>query len=160
MKKRLIQEEHHGFRFLRNGKLSQNFSKNFPPLPRDSSAYARIPESFIIFAFVSKLLKSVKPQKKQVFRGHEGATYIFENFVDSVSKRIEKRFGIYGPGKNIWDKVIESIAAEMVTTSSGWIPEKKVIEIVSNAYPQIKQEDLLGTFERNLINYKNPSVCR
>ncbi len=104
-----------------------------------------------------KAFEKRKATKKQVFRGHEGATYIFENFVDSVSKRIEKRFGIeYGPGKNIWDKVIESIAAEMVTTSSGWIPEKKVIEIVSNAYPQIKQEDLLGDLERNLLIIKIP----
>ncbi len=156
MKKRLIQEEHHGFRFKEWEAVTKFFKEFSLPLPEIPLLMPEFQNPLFLLLFC-KAFEKRKATKKQVFRGHEGATYIFENFVDSVSKRIEKRFGIeHGPGKNIWDKVIESIAAEMVTTSSGWIPEKKVIEIVSNAYPQIKQEDLLGDLERNLLIIKIP----
>ena len=108
-----------------------------------------------------KAFQKRKGKDKEVFRGHEGFTYIFENFVDNVSKYIEDKFGIsHAPRKNVWDKVIEKIAEEMVNHATDRISQEKLFEIIESAYKNIDINEFTKELERNLLISKVPRYSK
>ncbi|MFA7327942.1 MAG: AVAST type 2 anti-phage system protein Avs2 [Candidatus Ratteibacteria bacterium] len=158
-RKLFIQEEHHGFQFREWEAVTKFFKEFSLPLPEIPLLMPEFQNPLFLLLFCKAFQNRSKGKdgKKQIFRGHEGATYIFENFVNGVSRRIAKQFGIdYGTGKNIWDKVIEKIAAKMVEQNNDRIPEEEIINIVKNAYPAIKYGSFLKELERNLLLIKVP----
>lgn len=158
-RKVFVHEEHRGFQFREweaVSKFFQEFHLPFPEIPLLMPEF-QYPLFLLLFckAFQSRAKKS--SGKKQIFRGHEGATYIFETFVDSVSKRLSKQFSISNEaGKNVWDSVIEKIAAEMVNQSDDRISEDRVVDIAKNAYPSIDYTHFIKELERNLLLVKVP----
>ncbi len=110
-----------------------------------------------LLLFCKAFEKRKNKKGKQIFRGHEGATYIFETYIDSISKPIEKKFQIdSGPKKNIWDTVIEKIAEEMVAQNDERIAEEKLIDIIQNAHPTIDSSKLIQSLESNMLIVKVP----
>lgn len=161
-KKVFVHEEHRGFVFREWEAVNKFFQEFHLPLPEIPLLMPEFqnPLFLLLFckAFQERVKKNTGKRQKQIFRGHEGATYIFEAFVDSVSKRLSKQFGTSNvPGQNVWDAVIEKVAEEMVAQSDDRIPEDKVIAIVKDAFPSIDHAHFLKEMERNLLMVKIPS---
>ncbi|RJR51410.1 MAG: hypothetical protein C4576_03660 [Desulfobacteraceae bacterium] len=155
----LLKEEHRGFQFREWEAVSKFFSEFGLPLPEIPLLMPEFqnPLFLLLFCKAFRSRSRSNSPKRQVFRGHEGATYIFENFVDSVSKRISRQFNIdNGPGKNIWDAVIERIAADMVEQNDDRVSEDQFFTIVKDAYPSIDHSLFTNELERNLLIVKIP----
>lgn len=152
-----VHEEHRGFQF-REWEAVDKFFREFQlPLPEIPLLMLEFqnPLFLLLFckAFQSRTRKNKGKKQKQIFRGHEGATYIFEAFVDSVSKRLSNEFKIRN---NVWDTVIEKVAEEMVKQGNDRLAEETVIEIVTGAYPSINYSHFIKELDRNLLLVKVP----
>ncbi len=137
--KHFVKEDHPGFQFREWEAVSKFFNEFNLPLPEIPLLMPEFqnPLFLLLFckAFENRKKRISKGKNKQIFRGHEGATYVFEAFVDSVSKKITKQFGISNTGNNnIWDRVIEKIAEEMVNSNDERISENQLLTIVQNGY--------------------------
>jgi len=99
-----------------------------------------------------------KRKKKQSYKGHEGATFIFESFVKYSADKIAKEFGL-PKGKNskqeyvIWDTVIEKIAEVMVRkrTRKDVIYEPELKRIIRNAHPEVDASKMVQSLERHTL---------
>jgi chromosomal replication initiation ATPase DnaA len=165
LKRAFVGEEHRGFEFKEWEAVSKFFKEFHLPLPEIPLLMPEFqnPLFLLLFckAFQDRAKKNSNKKQKQIFRGHEGATYIFESFVDSVSKKIAKQFNIpNGAGKNIWDTIIEKIAAGMVDKNDDRISENDVVTLVKNAYPSIDHGKLIKELERNLLIVKVPRYSK
>ncbi len=152
-----IHEEHSGFRF-REWEAVNKFFKAFKlPLPEIPLLMPEFQNPLFLLLFCKAFEKRKNKKDKQIFRGHEGATYIFETYIDSISKPIEKKFKIdSGPKRNIWDTVIEKIAEEMVTQDAERISEKKLTNIIQKAHPKIDSSKLIQSLASNMLVVKVP----
>ncbi|MHB9053604.1 MAG: AVAST type 2 anti-phage system protein Avs2 [Thermoleophilia bacterium] len=161
-RKSFIHQEHHGFQFKEWEAVNKFFQEFNLPLPEIPLLLPDFQNPLFLLLFCKAFKKRAKTgarsgRNKQIFRGHEGATYIFETFVDSVSKQLSSKYGISsGAGKNIWDCVIEKIAAEMVEQNNDRIDEGQVIDLVKAAYPSVNHSHLILDLERNLLLVKVP----
>jgi hypothetical protein len=160
-RKFFIYEEHKGFQF-REWEAVSKFFKEFrlpmPEIPLLTPEFQH-PLFLLLFckAFQDRTKKNKGKNQRQIFRGHEGATYIFEAFIDSVSKHISKQFCISNDkNKNIWDLVIEKIAEEMVIQGGDRISESKVSVIIKNAFPLIDYNHFIKELDRNLLLIRVP----
>lgn len=150
-------EEHGGFRFKEWEAVNKFFSSFGLPLPEVPLLMPEFQRPLFLLLFCKAFTKSKNKKKKLIFKGHEGATFIFENYVDTISKKIEKNFGInHGTGKNVWDTVIEKIAERMVADSSDRISENVLIQIIKNSHPKIEIAKFTRALESNLIITKVP----
>lgn len=150
-----IHEEHNGFRF-REWEAVNKFFKAFKlPLPEIPLLMPEFQNPLFLLLFCKAFEKRKHKKDKQIFRGHEGATYIFETYIDNISKPIEKKFKISG-GPKIWDTIIEKIAEEMVSQNDERIAEKKLIDIIQNAHPTIDYRKLIQSLESNMLIVKVP----
>ena len=160
LKKVFIHEDHRGFKFREWEAVSKFFREFNLPLPEIPLLMPEFQHPLFLLLFCKAFDRRVKKNKgkakKQVFRGHEGATYVFESFVDNISKKIYKQFKITNSSKNIWDMVIEKIAAEMVSTNNDRISENQMIQLVKNAYPSIDHNKFAKELERNFLIVKVP----
>ncbi len=165
LKKDFVHEEHRGFEFREWEAVSKFFKEFHLPLPEIPLLMPEFqsPLFLLLFckAFQDRAKENRGKKQKQIFRGHEGATYIFESFVDSASKRIAKQFNISNDaGKNIWDTVIEKIAAEMVDQNDDRISEDQIIALIKKAHPSIKHNSFIKELERNLLIVKVPRYSK
>jgi archaellum component FlaC len=152
-----IHEEHNGFRFREWEAVNKFFRAFSLPLPEIPLLMPEFQNPLFLLLFCKAFEKRRNKKDKQIFRGHEGATYIFETYIDSISKPIEKSFKIEsGPQKNIWDTIIEKIAEEMVTQNDERIAEEKLIDIIRNAHPEIDISKLIQSLESNMLIVKVP----
>ncbi|WP_347252486.1 AVAST type 2 anti-phage system protein Avs2, partial [Legionella sp.] len=155
-------EEHQGFQFREWEAVSKFFNEFKLPLPEIPLLTPEFQNPLFLLLFCKAFQHRTRRNKgkiqKQIFRGHEGATYIFETFVDSVSKRLLKQFNLdKNAANNIWDSIIENIAAEMVNCNNDRVPENRVSEIVINAYPSIDHVLFMKELERNMLLVKVPA---
>lgn len=152
-----IKEEHKGFEFREweaVTKFFKEFSISLPEVPLISPEFQN-PLFLLLFckAFGSS---GGKPSKKN-FKGHEGATHIFEEYIDSVSKKIEKKFGIdHGPNRNIWDTIIEKIAEQMVEKRVDRLYETDLLSIIQRFQPTVNKNYLLDECEKSFLLVKVP----
>lgn len=164
--KSFVIEEHHGFRFKEwqaVNKFFHEFSLPLPEIPVLTPEFQN-PLFLLLFckAFEDRAKKNKNSKKsKQIFRGHEGATYIFENFVKSIADRIATQLDLpKGRMKNgdyvIWDTVIEKVAQEMVEQNVDRISEEKLKDIAMRSHPNISASNLITAMEKNLILVKVP----
>lgn len=154
-----VHEEHSGFQFREWEAVTKFFKEFNLPLPEIPLLMPEFQYPLFLLLFCKAFQERSKRThgKKEIFRGHEGATYIFETFVDSVSKRLSKQFGIdSSAGKNVWDTVIEKIATEIVEQNDDRISEDQLIAIVQSAYPSISHGHFIKELERNLLLVKIP----
>lgn len=156
-KKLFIHEEHSGFRF-REWEAVNRFFKAFKlPLPEIPLIMPEFQNPLFLLLFCKAFEKRQNTKDKQIFRGHEGATYIFETYIDSISKPIEKKFHIdSSPQGNIWDTVIKKIAEKMVTQNDDRIAEENLLSIIQTAHPTINPRKFIQSLESNMLIIKVP----
>ncbi len=150
--KLFIGEQHQGFRF-NEWEAVNVFFKNFSlPLPEVPLLMPEFQSPLFLLLFCKAFEKRKNNKNKQSFRGHEGTTYIFENYVDKISKKIEDEFGIgHGPNNNIWDTIIEKIAEEMVENNNERIPQEKLVHIIQKYHPSIDAGKLIQALQINML---------
>ncbi|MFA6529028.1 MAG: hypothetical protein WCT46_05835, partial [Candidatus Gracilibacteria bacterium] len=157
LEKFFISADHQGFQF-REWEAVNKFFKEFSlPLPEIPLLLPEFQNPLFLLLFCKAFEERTKKNNgktkpKQVFRGHEGATYIFEKFIDTASKKIEDAFNIdHGPNKNIWDTVIEKVAEQMVAKNTDRITEGELVTLIKNAHPTAQCNELIKALEKNLI---------
>lgn len=156
---KFIIKEHQGFQF-REWEAVTTFFKEFSlPLPEIPLLMPEFQNPLFLLLFC-KAFKNRSATRKQIFRGHEGANYIFENFVKSMADIIAKQLKLR-PGRTngnyvIWDTVIERVADEMVSQGRDRITEEGFIKILSAAHPETDSVKLAGAIERNFLMVKVP----
>jgi Fe-S cluster biosynthesis and repair protein YggX len=154
-----VHEKHQGFKFREWEAVTTFFNSFSLPLPEIPLLMPEFQNPLFLLLFCKAFQKRSKRSKgqREIFRGHEGATYIFETYVDSVSRKISGQFGIqFGGGKNIWDTVIEKIAAKMVEQNTDVISEEEVNALAKKAHPTIDHNHFIKELERNLLLVKIP----
>ena len=160
-----VHEEHRGFQFREweaVNKFFQEFQIPMPEVPLLMPEFQN-PLFLLLFckAFRDRARKNKGKKERQIFRGHEGATYIFETFVKQMADHIASDFNL-PKGRNqkgeyvIWDTVIEKIAEEMVKQKIDSISEDKVAAIINAAYPNIDCDRFIRELDRNLLLVKVP----
>lgn len=155
--KLFTREEHRGFEFQEWEAVTRFFKEFSLPLPEIPLLTPEFSNPLFLLLFCKAFENSAGKKPKKSFKGHEGATHIFEKYVDSVSRKIEKRFKIdHGPGKNIWDTVIERIAEEMVNKNVDRLFEADVLNLIKKAHPTLNTTDLLIECEKNFLLVKVP----
>ena len=148
--------EHPGFSFKEWEAVTKFFNEFDLPLPEIP---VLIPE-FHLPLFLLLFCKAFKRRRRhngtgQVFRGHEGATYIFESFINSMSEKISKKFKIPNEkGNDIWNNIIKEIASKMVEQNRDRITEEQIISLVQKSYPSIDYNKFLMVLQENLLILK------
>lgn len=156
-KNKFTVDEHIGFQFREWEAVTKFFNEFSIPLPEIPLLMPEFQNPLFLLLFCKAFRKRKNKKGKQIFRGHEGTTYIFETYVDSISKKIEDDFNIdHGPNKNIWDTIIEKIASEMVNKNIDKISEDTLIEIVKKGHPKIKYNELIKNIEKSFLLVKVP----
>lgn len=167
--KRFVCEDHPGFRFREWEAVTKFFKEFNLPLPEVPLLTPEFQHPLFLLLFCKGFSereeqnrKRSARQSKQVFRGHEGATYIFETFVKHTADRIAKELGL-PPGRNkrneyvIWDTVIEKMAARMVSTQiKERISETALKKILGGSHPEVPEGAFIRSLERNLLVTKVP----
>ncbi len=165
--KQFVFAEHHGFEFREWEAVNKFFNEFNLPLPEVPLLAPEFRNPLFLLLFCKAYESRTKPSgkkttgQKPVFRGHEGATYIFENFIKFASRNIVKQFAL-PKGRNkkgdyvIWDTIIEQIAHDMVSRRSDRITDKELIRIVANAYPTVDCNALISALEKQLLLVKVP----
>ena len=150
--------EHPGFLFKEWEAVTKFFNEFELPLPEIPLLTPEFQNPLFLLLFC-KAFKDRRKNNgtKQIFKGHEGATYIFESFVKGMSKKISKEFKIPNTRQNnIWNKVIKEIASKMVEQNRDRITEEQIISLIQTAYPSIDYNNFLMELEKNLLISKTP----
>jgi len=152
-----IHQEHRGFEFQEWEAVTRFFKEFSLPLPEIPLLTPEFQNPLFLLLFCKAFENTVGKKPKKSFKGHEGATHIFEKYVDSVSRKIEKKFKIdHGQGKNVWDTVIEKIAEEMVNKNVDRLFETNVLSLINKSHPTLNANDLLVECEKNFLLVKVP----
>jgi len=160
-----IHEEHHGFLFKEWEAVNKFFKAFSLPLPEISLLMPEFQNPLFLLLFCKAFQKRKNKKKKQIFRGHEGGTYIFESFTINATEAIAKKFKIEkgkskSPAYRIWNEVIKEIAHEMVKQNDERIPEEKLKEIIQKTYPQVNVGKFTQALESNMLIVKVPRYIK
>jgi len=151
--------QHDGFASQEWEALTKFFLQKNLPLPEVPLLTHEFSNPLFLKLFCQAFDNPSRTKKGQeFFKGHIGATTIFENYVDTVAYVLEDRFNIsHLKNKNIWDTVIENIAKEMSLNYSDRIPLDKLIEIVKNNHPSVDHAKLIESLEQAMLISKIPN---
>jgi DNA replication protein DnaC len=160
-----IHEEHHGFRFKEWEAVNKFFKAFSLPLPEIPLLIPEFQNPLFLLLFCKAFEKRKHKKKKQIFRGHEGATYIFESFILNATDIIAKEFKIQknrfkSPAYSIWNEIIKEIASEMVKQNDERIPEEKLNEIIRKTYSQVDVGKFAQALESNMLVVKVPRYIK
>jgi len=160
-----IHEEHHGFRFKEWEAVNKFFKAFSMPLPEIPLLLPEFQNPLFLLLFCKAFEKKKHKKKKQIFRGHEGATYIFESFILTATGIIANEFKIQkgrfkSPAYRIWNEIIKEIANEMVNQTDERIQEEKLYEIIQKAYPQVDVGKFAQALETNMLIVKVPRYTK
>jgi len=89
-----INEQHNGFRFKEWEAVNKFFKVFSLPLLEIPLLMPEFQNPLFLLLFCKAFKKRKNKKKKQIFRGHEGATYIFESFTLNATGNIAKEFRI------------------------------------------------------------------
>lgn len=151
--------QHDGFASHEWEALTKFFSEKCLPLPEVPILTNEFSNPLFLKLFCQAFDNPSRKKKGQeFFKGHIGATTIFEDYVDTVAYVLEDRFNIsHLRNKNIWDTVIENIAKEMSLTYSDRITLDKLTRIVKINHPSIDSTKFIESLERSMLISKIPS---
>ena len=160
-----INEQHNGFRFREWEAINKFFKAFSLPLPEIPLLVPEFQNPLFLLLFCKAFRKRKNKKKKQIFRGHEGATYIFESFTLNATDNIAKEFKIQkgrfkSPAYRIWNEIIKEIANEMVNQNDERIQEEKLYEIIRKAYPQVDFGKFVQALESNMLIIKVPRYVK
>lgn len=150
--------QHDGFALHEWEALTSFFLKKKLPLPEVPLLTHEFSNPLFLKLFCQAFDNPSRKKKGyELFKGHIGATYIFENYVDTVAEMLETRFNIsHLANRNIWDTVIENIAKEMSVTYSDRIKLDKLIEIIEINHPNIDSAKFIEALEQSMLISKIP----
>lgn len=160
-----INEQHNGFRFKEWEAVNKFFKAFSLPLPEIPLLMPEFQNPLFLLLFCKAFKKRKSKKKKQIFRGHEGATYIFESFTLNATDNIAKEFkirknGFKSTAYRLWNEVIKEIASEMVSRNNDRITEKKLYEIIQKTYPQVDVGKFVQALESNMLIIKVPRYVK
>lgn len=153
--------EHQGFRFKEWEAVNKFFSAFFLPLPEIPLLTPEFQSPLFLLLFCKAFVKRKNKKERQIFRGHEGATYIFESFILNATELIAQKFKIpkgasKSPAYRVWNEIIKEMALEMVEQNDDRIQEEKLIQIIQKTYPNIESGEFLHTLESHTLIVKVP----
>lgn len=157
-----IKKEHIGFQFKEEWEAVDKFFSEFSlPLPKIPLLMPKFQNPLFLLLFCKALKKRKTRRNKQTFRGHEGATYIFESFSMNAAEIIAERFLINkgrhrSPEYRIWNEIIKEIASEMVRRNKDKISEECLNDIIKSAYPHVNVGKFVQALESNMLITKVP----
>ena len=159
-----VNEEHHGFRFKEWEAVNKFFKAFSLPLPEIPLLMPEFQNPLFLLLFC-KAFQKRKNKKKQIFRGHEGATYIFESFVLNATNIIANKFKIQknrfkSSAYRIWNEIIKGIASEMVNQNDERISEEKLNKIIQKTYPKVDVGKFVQALESNMLIVKTPRYIK
>lgn len=164
-KKFFIHKEHQGFRFKEWEAVNKFFNAFSIPLPEIPLLVPEFQNPLFLLLFCKAFKRRKPKKKKQIFRGIEGATYIFESFILNATNVIAKEFKIQkGSYKSsayrIWNEIIKEIASEMVHQNNERIPEEKLVDIIQKTYPHVDAGKFVQALEGNMLVVKVPKYMK
>ena len=154
-------EHHLGFKNKEWEAVYSFFNEFKLPLPEIPLLAPEFLNPLFLLLFCKAFQKRSNQKKsKAVYRGHEGATYIFEHFVKSIADRLGIKYklpkGKTKDGYVVWDPIIEKMAENMVLQNRDRLLESEVIAIVNKAYPKVNSPNFLKDLETNMLVVKVP----
>ena len=160
-----INEQHNGFHFKEWEAVNKFFKAFSLPLPEIPLLMPEFQNPLFLLLFCKAFRKKKNKKKKQIFRGQEGATYIFESFTLNATGNIAKEFKIRknrfkSAAYRLWNEVIKEIASEMVSQNDDRITEKKLCEIIQKTYPQVDLGKFVQALESNMLIIKVPRYVK
>ena len=166
-KKLFVQEEHKGFLFKEweaVNKFFKIFSLPFPEIPLLTPEFQN-PLFLLLLCKAFEKRKKGRKRKKQIFRGMEGSTYIFESFTLNATSIIASKFKIdkgkfKSPAYRIWSEIIKEVAKEMVNRNDERISEENLKKIIQKMYPKIDIVEFIKALESNMLVVKVPKFVK
>ncbi|MCK9333475.1 MAG: hypothetical protein M0Q19_09955, partial [Candidatus Cloacimonetes bacterium] len=157
---RLICFNHTGFAEVEWLAATKYFEHNDIPLPEIPILYPEFQHPLFLKLFCEAFKKRSKTRLKQdIFRGHEGSTYIFESFIDKVSRPLVRKYGLVKKTNlDIWNSIIKPMAKTMVANNSDRISEIDLQSIILASHPQVTPSDLIRDMEKLLLITRYPNV--
>lgn len=158
LKNQFVIESHPGFQDREWEAITRYFSAFNLLLPEIPILAPEFQNPLFLLLFCKAFQNRGSAKNKPIYRGHEGATHVFEQFVKSAADRLAKQYGL-PPGRTkgkyiIWDTVIEEVAARMVEKSTDRLPEDELSQIILNAHPKVNTAKFLRDLERCLLLVK------
>ncbi len=161
---KFIITRHHGFKDVEWRAITIFFSLFKIRLPEVPLLTPEFQNPLFLHLFCKAFQRQVRnhsrKRKKMIYRGHEGATYIFEQFVKSVADRLAVKYKL-PPGRSggqyvIWDTIIEKIACKMAEGDVDRVAELEVVKIIRDSHPNRNHMKLLKDLETNMLLTKIP----
>jgi len=164
--KSFIPEEHRGFELKEWEAVKKFFTFFGLPMPEIPILRPEFQNPLFLLLFCKGVKKRGQNSKKQSFRGHEGTTFIFEQFIKNTADKIATDFKIKKGKTNnqyvIWDTIIEKIAEKMAknVTIKDRISEREVMQIIKESHPSVRALDMLKSLEKNFLLVKVPKYSK
>ncbi|EKD96010.1 MAG: hypothetical protein ACD_24C00220G0001, partial [uncultured bacterium] len=158
LRKRFHEVEHGGFRFREWEAIKEFFTQFGLPLPEIPLINPEFSVPLFLLLFCkSRQRRAKKKGNKQLFRGHEGSTSIFEDFIKGVSENIGKEFGI-GSVDKVWNKLIKPLAEGMVNNRGhkDKISEDHFKKLLAKELPGVDFGLLTSSLEKNHLLIRVP----
>jgi hypothetical protein len=158
VRKRFHEVEHEGFRFREWEAIKKFFTEFGLPLPEIPLINPEFSVPLFLLLFCESRKRRAKTKKGgQLFRGHEGSTSIFEDFIKGVSKEIAQEFKVGGVDK-VWNKLIKPLAEGMVNNRGlkDRISEARFKAIVARELPTVDPGKLSSSLEKHHLLIEIP----
>ncbi len=163
-KKLLVKIEHEGFSYREWEAVVTFFSEYKIPLPEIPILNPEFQIPLFLKLFCEGVGNRLKKNKgKQSFKGHEGATFIFETYIKAAADKIAKEHSL-PKGRNsngeyvIWDTIIEKIAEVMIRKKihKDLIFPHELKKLIVKAHPSVNPTEMINSLERNTLLTKIP----
>lgn len=156
---RLVCVNHTGFAEVEWEAVTTYFEHNDIPLPEIPILYPEFRHPLFLKLFCEAFRKRRQTRAKQdIFQGHEGSTFIFETFIDKVSRPLVRKYGLVKKTNlDVWNSIIKPIAKTMVATNSDRISESALHSIIHASHPHVTPSDLIRDMEKLLLITRYPS---
>lgn len=158
LRKQFHEVEHVGFRFREWEAIKEFFTQFGLPLPEIPLINPEFSVPLFLLLFCkSRQRRANKKGVKQLFRGHEGSTSIFEDFIKGVSENVAKEFGI-GSAGDVWVKLIKPLAKGMVNSrgNKDKISEDQFKKLIAKELPKVDFALLTSALEKNHLLIRVP----
>lgn len=157
IRKQFHEVEHVGFRFREWEAIKEFFTEFGLPLPEIPLIDPEFSVPLFLLLFCKSRQKRAKKKGKQLFRGHEGSTSIFEDFIKGVSENVGKEFKI-GSAGDVWVKLIKPLAEGMVNGrgNKDKISEGQFKKFLAKELPGVDFVLLTSSLEKNHLLIRVP----
>lgn len=157
--KKFVMKVHYGFGNQTLIACQKFFKRYSIPAPETPIFNTNFSNPLFLFLFC-KAFKKRDGKGKEIFRGHEGFSYIFEYYIDTINRMLSKKYVSIKttPPNDIWNSIIKNMAKAMVANNSLFISEAELKNIITKAYPRSTcPNELIQELENNIIINRYPT---